>query len=633
VLLGNGDGTFQATQNSTVGGVPNGLAVGDFNGDGLADLVLANYAGSGANGTVSILLSNGDGTFQAAQNFPVGVQPWSVAVADFNGDGNLDLAVTNSNWSGQAPEGSVTILLGNGGGSFQAAANYRVGIDPRTVVAGDFNGDGHLDIAVANIGYTLSAWSLSVLLGNGDGTFQPARNYPTFPAAADDTGSHFTLGVADFNGDGHLDLAMTGQFGAVVWLGRGDGSFEAGPTYHVGTGSVAVADFNQDGQADLAVTNAEGNAVGILLGMGDGTFQASPGYPVGLGTASAVAVGDFNGDGNPDVAVGSMEFNTGSVVLLRGTGNGTFQNAGNLPADACPVGVGVADFNGDGNQDLLITVDYPGLPRYHLPAISGVRVWLGHGDGTFSKAFTDRSNVGTYGAAVGDFNGDGNPDLVEANYGWPGESGNTATVLLGNGDGTFGASRNYPVLAQPSAVAVADFNGDGILDVAVAALGGLSILLGKGDGTLQPAQNYPEVPGTSLAVADFNGDGFLDLALWHPGTPGSVHVLLGQGDGTFQPGPSYLAGSASPEGRPGLVAGDFNGDGILDLALSDSVASSVSVLLGKGDGTFAEPQYFAVGFPVNGLAVADFNGDGNLDMAVCSGSTVTILINDGNWPP
>jgi hypothetical protein len=639
VFLGNGDGSFQAARIHSLGAGPTGVAVGDFDGDGILDLAVAISNGTDDNGIVSIWLGNGDGTFRAQHNFAVGILPWSVVAADFNGDGILDLAVVNSNWQQPGPAGSVSILAGSGDGTFQAAVNYPVGAYPQALVAGDFNGDGNLDLAVSNIAYPGTGWSLSLLLGKGDGSFQAALNYDT-PPPADDS-DFYSLAVADFNRDGHLDLAMTCRYGVMIWLGQGDGSFQIGPTYNVGTSSVAVADFNQDGQADLVVANADVNAVRILLGRGDGTFQAAPSYPNGLENryyASSVAVGDFNGDGIPDLAAGSIGSDTGSVEIWLGNGDGTFQKARNHPTDANAIGVAVADFNGDGQQDLLVTVNFAGANRPYVPPLSGLRVWLGNGDGGFATAFRYDTVVGFYPAALGDFNGDGIPDVVAPNYGFSME-GNTVTAFLGKGDGSLGGKKTYPVLMTPSAVAVADFNGDGRLDLAVAAAGGLSILLGNGDGTFQAAHNYAQLTGDSLAVADFNGDGVLDLVIWKAGflaTPGTLQILLGHGDGTFQPGMSYTAGTAGGFGRyisAGLAAVDFNGDGILDLAITDSFSGSVSLLLGKGDGTFAEPQTFAVGSDVNALAVADFNGDGNLDIAVACGSTVTILLNDGQWSP
>ena len=255
VLLGNGDGTFQEAINFGSGGnVASFVAVGDFNGDGVQDLVVAN-SGDFDSGNVSVLLGNGDGTLQTARSLGAGSNPFSVAVGDFNGDGVQDLAITNG---GSA---HVSVLLGNGDGTFQAAVNFGVGIRPAVVTVGDFNGDGIQDLAVANNGSN----NLSVLLGNGDGTFQVAVNF----------------------GAGGSPL------------------------------SVAVADFNGDGVQDLAVANEGSNNVSVLLGNGDGTFQAAVNFGAGVNPIS-VAVGDFNGDGRPDLAVANDFFgiDPGLVTVL-----------------------------------------------------------------------------------------------------------------------------------------------------------------------------------------------------------------------------------------------------------------------------------------------------------------------------
>jgi hypothetical protein len=188
ISLGNGDGTFQPEVSYATGSVADSVAVGDFNGDGILDLAVANSYGSGAPvpyGTVSILLGNGDGTFQPAVSYDANSYPGAVAVGDFNGDGALDLVVAN-NYQYQY---TVSILLGNGDGTFQSPVVYAVGNGPVSLVVGDFDGDQNLDIVVANSGSN----DLSILLGNGDGTFQPQTTYalsaaPTFVTAADFTG-------------------------------------------------------------------------------------------------------------------------------------------------------------------------------------------------------------------------------------------------------------------------------------------------------------------------------------------------------------------------------------------------------------------------------------------------------------
>jgi hypothetical protein len=320
-----------ATGAYATGNLPFSVAVGDFNGDGKLDLAVADNGGG-----VSVLLGNGDGTFQPAVSYAAGSIPWSVAVGDFNGDGKLDLAVAN------AGSDNVSVLLGNGDGTFQPAVNYAAGVSPNSVAVGDFNGDGKLDLALADNG-----GGVSVLLGNGDGTFQPAVSYAagTFP---------YSVAVGDFNGDGKLDLAVADNGGGVsVLLGNGDGTFQPAVSYAAGSipWSAAVGDFNGDGKLDLAVANWGSNNVSVLLGNGDGTFQPAVNYAAGVSPHS-VAVGDFNGDGKLDLAVANMDSNNVSVLL--GNGDGTFQPAVNFATGPFPVSVAVGDFNGDGRLDLAV---------------------------------------------------------------------------------------------------------------------------------------------------------------------------------------------------------------------------------------------------------------------------------------
>jgi uncharacterized protein (TIGR03437 family) len=250
VLLGNGDGTFRTAVNYNVGNSPASIAVGDFNGDGKADVAVVNYNSN----NLTVLLGNGNGTFQAAVNYPVGNNPLSVAVGDFNADGKVDLAVANQSGN------NVSVLLGNGDGTFQAAVNYGAGSSPRSLTVGDFNGDGKSDIVAANYGSN----NVSVLLGNGDGTFQLSASYNagTFPAS---------VALGDFNGDGKADLAVanTGSNNVSILLGNGDGTFQTAISYNAGTGpsSLALGDFNSDGASDLAVANQNGNNVSVLLGI------------------------------------------------------------------------------------------------------------------------------------------------------------------------------------------------------------------------------------------------------------------------------------------------------------------------------------------------------------------------------
>ena len=343
VLLGNGDGTFQAPVAYNSGGYyAYSVAVADVNGDDKPDIVVANCGpvGVGACQTepavVGVLLGNGDGTFQAALPYGSGgYGAYSVAVGDVNGDGKLDLVVGNLTSSSTGPEGGVAVLLGNGDGTFQAAVPYDSGGEAAESVAlADVNGDGKLDILVANICASPTACGtaqssqggVGVLLGNGDGTFRPVVTYDSGGYAAD------SLAVADVNGDGKPDLLVfnidnangenstSGSVG--VLLGNGDGTFQAAVTYITGgpggnVGSVTVADVNGDGKLDLVATNGN-SGISVLLGNGDGIFQAAMEYD--SGGSLGLAVADLNGDGLPDVAVTNGAISNGLVGVLLHVG-------------------------------------------------------------------------------------------------------------------------------------------------------------------------------------------------------------------------------------------------------------------------------------------------------------------------
>jgi hypothetical protein len=265
------------------------IAAGDINGDTVPDLAIANYF----DGTVAVLLGNAGGTFQPARVMYLGPgnSPRSAALGDFNRDGKPDLAVASPGAN------TVTVLLGVGDGTFQVAVVLGAGSSPGGVAVGDVNADGKPDLAVANA----ASNNVSVLIGNGDGTFQPARSF-----LADSGPAFVTFG--DFNRDDKTDLAIanTGSGTVSVLLGDGDGNYEAPRTFAAGAGvwAVAVADFNGDGAPDLAAANNGANSVSMLLGNGDGTFQPKQTAAV-TGTPSFVAAADFNRDGHSDLAVAS----------------------------------------------------------------------------------------------------------------------------------------------------------------------------------------------------------------------------------------------------------------------------------------------------------------------------------------
>ncbi len=613
VLLGKGNGTFAPKVDYATDNAPQGIAVGDFNGDGHLDIAVTN---SGSN-TVSVFLGNGDGSFQPKVDYATGNKPQGIAVGDFRGNGDLDIVVTN------ATDGTIGVLLGKGNGTFGAQVAYNTGFNPWAVAVGDFNGDGIPDLAVAN---NNNNNVISVLLGKGDGTFQNQIQSST-------GNTPVSIALADFNGDGKLDIAVADQQGNAVsvLLGNGNGSFATHVEYPTGAfpTSVTAGDFNGDGKTDLAVSDGNGNTISVLWGQGNGTFVGQVNCGAG-DIPYAVVAGDFNNDGKTDIAVANSGGNAISVILSNG--NNTFQARTDYPAGTNAHAVATADFNGDGFLDLAVTDS--NCPTFPTCGPSSISIILGNGDGTFQAPsyFSTGTDTYPYSVAVGDFNGDKIPDLAIANY-----ATNTVSVLLGVGNGTFQEHVDFPVGSEPTSVATGDFNGDGSLDLVVTNFHAntVSVLLGKGDGTFNAAVNYSVGHGPiSVAVADLNGDKKLDLVVVNE-TDNNASVLLGNGDGTFNPQVAYPTGVG---GNPlSVVIGDFNGDGIPDLAVADFQTQQVSVLLGNGDGSFQTVKAYPTGANPSSIVAADFNGDGKLDLALTStplgsspGNLVSLLLGNGD---
>jgi hypothetical protein len=697
VAIGNGDGTFEfpVIQNIFSISQPTAyaMAVGDFNGDGRLDVALWGVSGADNASEVVIFLGNGNGTFTYSSTYAApnstDFNPGSnsLYVADFNGDGKLDLAALT-------PYNGVFIFLGKGDGTFQTAVGYST-VDPNHpndytaygLAVGDLNGDGKMDIAVTETS------GMAVLLNNGNGTFGTATYYDSGIAPFE---SQMGIAIGDVNGDKKNDIVITDYYGNVVlylnqgsgkfavkgviaklgvsfpWLvsiadingdkkmdvvltdfwgeiwtfyGKGKGTFTAGPVYPLqywdsAPSNVILADFNGDGALDIFKAGDHYWKGQVTLGRGDGTFQTNQAYGWGVtGFGNNLVTADFNGDGFPDVAFSWAKSNgMPAFGVMLGSSHGALAAPTYVTylSSTCsasyPEWIATGDVTGDGKADIVATIqNYSGTGC----PINEVAVFTGKGTGKFNKPvfYATGASVQSNDVFLADVNGDGKSDIVISN------ADGTISVLLNKGKGTFGTASLITSVAALSphlnALAIADFNGDGKLDIAAASYypgsysNNVYILLGKGDGTFQApitvAAAPPNVDTATLAAGDFNKDGKTDLLVTLEGSTGcsgytgaaAYVVLLGKGDGTFTPGSLNCTGDDYPV-YP--VVGDFNGDGTLDAFIpmleEYGVTSGPVLLQGKGDGTFNRLGEFYVGSTSRAAVVADFNGDGMPDIAV-----------------
>ena len=347
-------------------------------------------------------------------------------------------------------ESSLAVQIGGSGpklvgtGSFGGATAFAVGDSPASIIAGDFNGDGILDIATGDY----LANRVSILLGLGDGNFAPRVSYAvggTRPRS---------IATGDLNGDGVFDIVTADRNSATlsVLLGQGDGTFAAGVSYATGVWpySIRMGDFDGNGTLDLVTANRSSDNVSVLLGQGDGSFNPQVSYAAGNGAIS-VTIGDFNGDGDLDLATANSYASSLSVLL--GQGDGSFGSATAYAVGSEPQYISNADLNGDGNLDLF-TADRNS---------NAISVLLGQGDGTFGARVSYSVGSGPRSVIAHDFNGDSVLDLVTTDY-----ASDAISVLIGRGDGTFDPAVSYAVGSGPHEVAIGDFDSDGVVDLAVA---------------------------------------------------------------------------------------------------------------------------------------------------------------------
>ena len=601
IILGVGGGVFQNPLQVGVDQNPVSLSVGDFDNNGTMDLVVSNgSSGRTSSNQVSVLLGNGNGTFQPQQLLTVGDRPQSTSIEDYNRDGNADFAVTNIG------SGDLSIVLGNGDGTFQDQQRIAVGDNPNDLASGDINGDGRIDLVIAHDSLIGSSGNgITVLLGNGDGSFLPGDRFLT-----DRDTRSVTLG--DLNNDGKVDLSI-GSFTLIVLLGNGDGTFSAEQSFNAGSNPdvTSIGDFNTDGINDIAVGGSFSGGITVLTGRGNGSFITEQLLTVGRNPSSADA-GDFNGDGRDDLVVANESSNDISIFLSNG--NGSFESQQRIDVGALPLSVVSGDFNGDLVSDVAVANH----------GTDDVTVLLATGDGTFQPATSYIVGDGPQTLKLADVNSDNVLDLLVTNM-----LSDDVSILLGNSDGTFQNQQRLTVGPDPTSLVIGDFNDDQIVDFATMNREGfsrsLSVVLGNGDGTFQTEQRRMlNSGGDSLTTEDFNGDGASDLAI------GGFRVLLSNGDGTFQEPQGFSGGDRVTS----LSSGDFNQDGLIDIVAANAqfagvIGPNLAVLTGNGDGTFQDRVVFPLSSDPQSVTVGDFNGDGLPDLVTTNRSSnqVSILLN------
>lgn len=633
-------------------GFPYQAANGDFNGDGKADLatIVGNYDSENDVYTyaLSVIPSNGDGTFKSPVLTTITDNCGAFGVGDVNRDKKDDILVIHVAYACGYTSSSFDVYLSNGDGTFTLGNNYPVSAN--ALVGGGLlvtTTSGHFDVvAVDNPEDDSTPSSVITVLGNGDGTFS------TTPNAVALSGEIFNVVVADLNADGLVDVAGldwdTNELTVYVATSAStyaDAAWYDTPDEYWDASNISVGDLTADGKPEIVSVNEyyEDNNLTVFVNNGDGTFQTGVYYDSVLsGDANntgsnpfplAVSIADVNGDGKVDVVATNAY--SSDVTILLGNGDGTLK----VPTIGYAVGgwaamtpAVIADFNGDGYPDLVVTDD-----EFSLVFMKG------YGDGTFRAALNyyeptgDQKGGYNFGIASADLNGDGIPDVVVGGCSTDGG----VTVFLSRGDGSMQPGVMYG--SSPGSgscfefVALADFDKDGKLDIATAdwESGNLLILSGAGDGTftLGPTFTTGGDHPYDLIAADFNGDGYADLAVVNGnfgGSSSSVGILLNDKTGNFLPAAVYLLSNWAWEG---IAAGDL-GNGQIDLVVPYYSGTAVAMLVGNGDGTFQPATDISLGaYSPQTVAIADVDSNGKMDIVAtldsASGQDIAILWGTG----
>ncbi|MCI0366602.1 MAG: FG-GAP-like repeat-containing protein [Phycisphaerales bacterium] len=627
----NGDGTFQGQQQFSVGAGqfvgPAGIAFADFNLDGDLDLAVTKYGFLGQGTTVALLNNDGDGTFAAPLSFPAGNSPLAIVAAHLDGDAYPDLAIT-----GQASPslGRVSILFNNGppGGGFAAPVHYNAifssGASESDVAASDVDLDGDIDLVYGDGGMHSGngfefPFAVAVFRNQGNGTFAAPQPLPL----GDFTGGMFELAVADLTQDGWPDVfgSHHSNGGWSVIHSTGNGQF--GPYQKHSSGQyprdVLAADMDNDGDVDPVIVNTNSINVNVHFNPGNGDFSAQH-YSI-ASVFSEIDLADVDADGDVDIGVAYFNLlDGGGVQIVKNDGSGVFAPAFTYPNPTIEFfDPHFADLTSDGLPD-LIYAHWDTAPPYTF------RWRINQGNGSLGpESIGPVATCGTSDIQPADLDNDGDIDLVMTEWLACINIPNSARrVFIVENIGTpqspaFALDEIILVDPGPGGVTIGDFNHDDIPDLAVTSQP-INLLVGLGNLNYSIVQ-LSQAPSIPIVHADFNGDTHLDLAVGivenTSFSPG-LGILLGHGDGTFQPLVQY-PGSYSPDlGQiQEIAAFDADADGDTDMLAANYASNDISLWANNGDGTFAPQARYGVGLDSPGdLGFADLNGDAIDDLAV-----------------
>ncbi|MNJ85413.1 C protein alpha-antigen precursor [compost metagenome] len=611
-----------------------GITKGDFDNDGLLDVVVALFANATSNSNYAFLKGLGNGKFDTPiSGLANATQTNQIVSADFNGDGNLDIVLANVSSS------SVTVQLGNGDGTFGTAVAYTINV-PKNLTLGDINEDGTIDIVVSSGNANQS------LLGNVG-----APETFTLGATFNIAGSVADIRLADMNGDNHLDVVSVGTSGVGISINNAGslGTFATAVFYPAGAGpsSLTLCDIDNDNDIDVINSNKTANTISVKKNNGSGVLAAAINYNTGTGP-EGVEYADINGDGNKDIVVANLSASTmsifygspsGALTLYQTTQcpgspkalvighfnsdsyadivtaqlSSTYVNSylGNstnnyllpniFPTGNTPKSISSNDFNGDGKKDLVIANS----------ADNNFQLFIGNGTGSFTSGGTFATGTLPSSIISGDMDGDGDMDVVTANF-----TTNNISIFYGNGSGGFTAAANISVQTGPIQVRMGNLNGDAYPDLVVAnqTTGSISVILSSGATTYNAPVNYPtNASASAIAIFDRDGDTYKDILVGHNATNSTLIKFTNNGSGVFTN--SGNVGTALFTSVTAMEAADLDGDTDMDVVLSYSNGIiKIHNINGTGALGTLSTSITSGSSPGRDLLILDVNSDGRNDV-------------------